>query len=275
MLLSIITITMNNPEELEETLRSVLDNAKNIEYEQIVINGGKCNQTYNILEKYSSIHCKHPFSKFITINEKDKGIADAFNKGIMQSRGEAIIFLNSGDLLDSSTYFESALEMLSKDPRLIFIHSGITYIDNFAGPIEMLPMKKVQLGRGMPIYHQTMITRRSVFESIGHFKSTFRFAMDYEWICRLYQKGLYIGYYLAESKTPIIMDGQGVSHHHEWKSIKESFLALKSNDILNCKQRPYFTLRFMLFLIRKTLSILKLDSLILIIKMIKYKKIKL
>ena len=52
--------------------------------ESIIINGGENKQTEEYLKSY----------KGKVINEKDSGIADAFNKGIKNSSGDSIMFLN-------------------------------------------------------------------------------------------------------------------------------------------------------------------------------------
>ena len=92
-LLSIVTITFNNYIELLKTVHSVND-IKNCEH--IIINGGRCQKTLNFLKNY----CGKSFS------EPDQGISDAFNKGIKNSKGNAVMMLNSGDVLLDRSYPE-------------------------------------------------------------------------------------------------------------------------------------------------------------------------
>ena len=47
--------------------------------------------------------------KLITGYEKDKGIYDAFNKGMSLAKGDFIGIVNSDD-----TYFDNALEIIAK-----------------------------------------------------------------------------------------------------------------------------------------------------------------
>ena len=68
-LLSIVTITFNNFEDLMHTIESVRD----LEHcEHIIINGGNCLKTLAYLKNFSGI----------SVSEPDQGISDAFNKGI-------------------------------------------------------------------------------------------------------------------------------------------------------------------------------------------------
>ena len=71
-MISVITVTYNNYDDLHRTLHS-LKNADGIE--SVVVNGGDCNKTKNLLSNYDGI----------TISEPDKGISDAFNKGVTRA----------------------------------------------------------------------------------------------------------------------------------------------------------------------------------------------
>ena len=79
---SLITVVLNNQTLLEKTIKSVLDqNFKNFEY--IIIDGGSKDGTLEIIKKYND-------KLDYWLSEKDKGIYDAFNKGMELSRGEYI-----------------------------------------------------------------------------------------------------------------------------------------------------------------------------------------
>ena len=87
--ISIITVCFNSVETIEETICSVITQSySNFEY--IIIDGGSSDGTLDILLKYK---------KYITkiIVEKDNGIYDAINKGILLSTGDIIGCLNSDD----------------------------------------------------------------------------------------------------------------------------------------------------------------------------------
>jgi glycosyltransferase involved in cell wall biosynthesis len=81
-LVSIITPSYNQAEYLEETILSVINQKyKNIEY--ILIDGGSDDGSLEIIKK---------FEKNIAywVSEKDKGQADAINKGFLKATGEYI-----------------------------------------------------------------------------------------------------------------------------------------------------------------------------------------
>ena len=77
MMISIITVTFNSEDTIEDTMLSVFSqNYKNIEY--IIIDGGSTDNTMVNVRKYN---------KNINqiISENDRGIYDAINKGIKLS----------------------------------------------------------------------------------------------------------------------------------------------------------------------------------------------
>ena len=80
--ISIVTIVFNGEKYLEQTIRSVLDqNYRHIQY--IIIDGGSTDQSLNIIKKYEK-------DIYYWISEKDRGIGDAFNKGIAKATGDII-----------------------------------------------------------------------------------------------------------------------------------------------------------------------------------------
>lgn len=220
MKISLITITFNNFSELAQTIQSV---PKFDFIEQVVVNGGNCPETGALL-------AAHP--EIISISEKDQGIADAFNKGLKLSRGEALMFLNSGDILVDPDYLLTAKKTFEVNPNISFIHANILFTDPVYGELKFSPHGK-NIGFGMPFYHQTMVTRREVFDQCGAFDLSFKIAMDYEHVCRMKKKNL-TGEYI--DRIVIKMDGGGISRIKEKQSIEESYLALKKNGLLSDKK---------------------------------------
>ena len=73
-LFSIITVVFNGEKHLEKCIKSVLkQKIKDIEY--IIIDGKSSDNTIKIIKKYKA-------KINIIVSEKDRGIYDAFNKGI-------------------------------------------------------------------------------------------------------------------------------------------------------------------------------------------------
>ena len=213
--LSIITITLNNFEELLRTVESVRDLNG---CEHIIINGGECPQTLEFLQGY--------YGK--SVSEPDQGISDAFNKGIRLSSGDAIIMLNSGDILLDRTYPARASQILDQDPQIDFVHADLIFEDTLIGSYIMRPLRtknvlSPNIGRGMPYRHQSMVVRKEVYGRVGFFNLNY-ICSDFDWVCR-WELGLKKSHgkaYYSQGDPVIIMDGGGISSTQERKIILEA-----------------------------------------------------
>ena len=89
MKLSIITINYNNREGLKKTINSVINQTFR-DFEYILIDGGSEDGSKEIILQHEA-----QFSYWRS--EKDHGIYNAMNKGILAAKGDYLLFLNSGD----------------------------------------------------------------------------------------------------------------------------------------------------------------------------------
>lgn len=254
-MISIITITYNNSEELVRTINSI---SKGVFVESVIVNGGSCDRTREFLKNYPGI----------VINEKDEGISDAFNKGIKNSSGNYIMFLNSGDELIDKSYLKKAKDFLDINAGFSFVHSNIVFVDESGEELYMRPPMK-NVGRGMPYLHPTMIFRKDVFDKVGLFRKDLKIAMDYDLAVRMKKAGLR-GFYFNEIYS-VKMDGTGKSVKLESDALKECYKVLKENNFLTFENLSGFAVRYLLFLIRRLLSTVGLNKLLLKMKKIKHK----
>ena len=268
--LSIVTITFNNYEELLRTVESVSD----LEIcEHVIINGGSCQQTSEFLQGYSGK----------TVSEPDLGISDAFNKGIRYSQGEAVIMLNSGDILIDRNYPKKAMKILDEHPEIDFIHADLIFEDTLIGPYIMRPLRTQNIlypniGKGMPYRHQSMVVRKSIYDKIGLFNLNY-ICCDYDWVCRwelISKKSGGIAYYL-QGDPVVRMDGAGISAVQEGKIISEAIqIILKRSKncsfLVNIVSYNALLMRLVLFCCRTFLKKYGLEKFLIKLKLIKYKK---
>lgn len=235
MVISIVSITRNDPAELKKTLDSI----PGFHFiESIVVNGGDKPVPADLLKSHNEV----------IINEKDQGIADAFNKGVKASSGDFVMFLNSGDVLINENYLNQAAEILREKKEFSFVHSNILYSDAIGGELIVKPPLK-NLGRGIPYLHPSMIIRKEVFNNIGLFDQSYKIAMDFDFIVRMEKKGLK-GFYLKND--PVVkMSGEGKSHAEEFSAIRECMRSLKENKYMNFKNAIGLLVRVFLFASRK------------------------
>ena len=99
MKVSVITVCLNAENLIEETIQSVISQSfTNVEY--LVIDGNSSDKTVTIINKYTD-------NIDYFISERDSGIYNAMNKGILAATGEFIYFLNAGDLFYNKTVIEN------------------------------------------------------------------------------------------------------------------------------------------------------------------------
>lgn len=88
---SVVTVAFNSENTIARTIKSVLDqNDCSIEY--IIVDGNSTDNTLDIISEFSSDRVPIKL-----ISEPDKGVYDAYNKGLSMASGDVIVFLNSDD----------------------------------------------------------------------------------------------------------------------------------------------------------------------------------
>lgn len=88
--ISIITINYNNNSGLESTMESVLSQTSD-DFEYIIIDGGSKDGSPDTIKKF----LKSANGKKIKFwcSERDKGIYNAMNKGVLHATGEYCLFV--------------------------------------------------------------------------------------------------------------------------------------------------------------------------------------
>jgi glycosyltransferase involved in cell wall biosynthesis len=179
-LISIITVCYNAADCITETLQSACSQSyPNIEL--VIVDGGSTDNT---------LDCLKPFADKIAtlISEKDEGIYDAMNKGIKRAQGEWVYFLNAGDRFYNnqvvadvfSTPIPSDCGLIYGKVKTINEPTGVNYVAG--GPVSLNDFYS-----RYPINHQATFTRRTVFELLGYYDTTYKLAADTEWFVRIFK----------------------------------------------------------------------------------------
>lgn len=213
---SIITITYNAEKLIERTIKSVLSQKhKNIEY--IIIDGASTDGTMAIVNKYKD-------NIDIIISEPDKGISDAWNKGIKLASGKVIGLLNAGDE-HYSDGVTKAVEAIQAGADLTF---GDTELIDAAGNVLMLNKGKFHLWKysgGIGFYHPSCFASKALYDRIGGFDTKLKYAMDTDWIIRAAMSGASIRHAGNRSR----MEDGGVSVKNRFLSYGEHLQALQNH----------------------------------------------
>ncbi|MCA4895454.1 MAG: glycosyltransferase [Cytophagales bacterium] len=172
-LVSIITVVFNGEKSIERTINSII-NQTYPQVEYIVVDGGSTDGTIDIIEKY-----QHNINYWKS--EPDKGISDAFNKGIAQATGDIVGFVNADDWYNSDT-----------------IERIVPYFNRFSvvyGDVQFWKDSEIKhrtyadhskLKQGMTLAHPAVFVKKSMYEKYGVFNVDYKIAMDYEFIAKLH-----------------------------------------------------------------------------------------
>lgn len=184
-LVSVITVSFNAEKLIERTIQSVIaQDYKDIEY--IVVDGNSTDGTKQIVEKYLS-----NISKFIS--EPDSGIYDAMNKGLRLATGDIIYFLNADDYFFDNSIIQKVVEQFLDYPNIAVLH-GMTIAINPPYPVKPKTpfLRNVISVMTVGIHQQAIFSKKSVFDAVGNFDTSYQIAGDLDWFLRVYKGGLKI-----------------------------------------------------------------------------------
>jgi len=221
-MVSIVTATYNDKENLKKTIRQVQSqDYENIEY--IIVDGGSTDGTLEVIREAEAA-----FPRMKWISEPDKGIYDALNKGMKMAEGEIL-----GCCFDE---FASA-DVITKMVRVMEqektdgVHGDLYYMDG-----ERI-VRKWHQGQGKIRFgwmpgHPTLYLRREVYEKFGYYKTDYRISADYEFMIRILKDNQVRLSYLPE--VLIYMSHGGTSTNSlgaYLAGMKEGHRALKENGV--------------------------------------------
>jgi len=205
MLITIITAAYNVSETIQDLIDSIRSQS-NSNLQWIVIDGDSTDQTTEILQNNEDIID-------YWISEPDKGIYDAWNKGIKKAKGDWILFLGADDKLIDSEVIEKITSILSEIPTdKMWAYGKIRYVSNSGrSQISGEPWYKVKKSfmSVMSVPHQGVLHRRELFERVGFFNESYKIAADYALLLKSVEKGydpVFIPHIITE------MAGSGVSN---------------------------------------------------------------
>ena len=220
--ISIVTVTFNAEEVLEDTLRSVLEQSYP-EIEYIILDGKSTDSTVDIIKKYEE-HISYWHS------EKDNGLYDAMNKSLEKATGDFILFLNAGDHLRGKDTLEHIFSNWSEGTDVLY--GEVMLVDDERkelGTRSELTTQKLpkhldwkSLSRGMVVCHQGFIPRRELCQPY----ISNNLSADIDWVIKILKKADKV----VHTNT-IISDYLvgGVSKKRHRQSLWDRYSVLKSH----------------------------------------------
>lgn len=178
-LLSIIIATYNAGNTLDACLTSITKQ-KSSEIELLIIDGGSSDKTLDIIHSYGG-------KIDVLISEPDKGIYDAWNKGISHATGAWIMFIGADDILvenSLSPYIQYVKQISTQNYDLI---TACAYFVDLKGKLIKKvgePFSWEREKRNMNISHGSTLHNRNLFQKIGKYSLEYKICADYELLIR-------------------------------------------------------------------------------------------
>jgi len=213
-LISIITVVYNAAKSLQKTIESVaVQEVKNFEY--LIIDGGSIDGTVEMIES------NYPNTIHNFLSEKDNGLYDAMNKGLLMAKGRFVWFLNAGDTIYDATITGKLGELAASGADILYGETMM--VDENGVDIGSRRLKAPEklkphsLLNGMLVCHQAILVERSI---APQYNLKWKIAADYDWVLNS----------LVKSKLTCRIDGfmvrfldGGINKKNIQKGLKERF----------------------------------------------------
>ncbi len=212
-ILSVIIVTYQAERFIESAILSVIQSIPKDELELIIIDGLSKDSTVSVIQKYSSY-----ISYFVS--EKDNGIYDAMNKGIIASTGKFIYFLGADDeWIGDFSEIKSKLKFKDKV---------------YYGNVSLNPTNKIYDGRfdlfkfmNRNICHQSIFYPREVFKKY-QFEIQYTMMADYVLNIRIWNDDKFEFEYIPDVIASYNIEGSS-THTVDCNFKKDAFRLIYSN----------------------------------------------
>ena len=210
---------------IEKTLLSVANQSyENIEH--IIVDGNSKDNTIDICKSYSHI------SKILS--EPDKGVYDAFNKGIKLATGDVIGFLNADDTFYNENSIQDIVDAFSNNETDI-VYGNLDYVNEESKVIRnwiSKPYEKGLVKKAWMPAHPSFYCKKEVYERLGGYNDSFKIAGDFELCLRFLEINNIPSFYLNKKVVKMLVGGISNSGLKSKLTIfKEELRAFKINNI--------------------------------------------
>jgi glycosyltransferase involved in cell wall biosynthesis len=178
-LVSVIVPCYNGAAFLEEALRSAL--AQSYPEVEVVVDDGSTDSSREIARRFPVRY----------MHQQNRGLSEARNAGIRESKGSYVVFLDADDRLKPEA-IETGLHALTERPDCamavgdhVFIAANGSHLANSTKEDRFHSHYEALLKSNFIEMISSVLFRRSIFDEVGGFNPTLRVAEDYDLYLRI------------------------------------------------------------------------------------------
>lgn len=174
-LLSIVIVTYNSANVIEETILSIRKNLISIEYEILVVDNNSSDNTLGILAKYEN-------DKFTVIKSKtNMGFAKANNIAFQKCLGNYILILNPDVVFKTQTNLNILVDELNKNANTAIVAPKLIYENGSKQEsARMFPSPVVLIIRGLKL--EKFFLGRKFYKKFLLIDSDDNIAQNVDWV---------------------------------------------------------------------------------------------
>ena len=228
MLISIIIPTFNSSQTIQNNLDSIKKQTY-LNYEIVVIDNNSTDDTITLIKKNN-------FKNIKTIIEKDSGIYDAVNKGILNSTGDLVSILHSDDIYNHNDVLKNVVNAFDQKKNVEIVYGDLVYVknDDINSVLRYWKPGKFKNDlflKGWHPPHPSFFAKKRLFNSYGLYNSKIGNSADVELMHRFMQIFKINFYYLNE--TLVKMRYGGKSNSNIMSIIRQNLEIIKFLNIQN------------------------------------------
>ncbi len=212
---SVVTICFNDKANLEKTARSVLSQ-EGADLEWVVVDGASKDGTVEFLQDLSG-----RYQRLRSMSEPDKGIYDAFNKGVRLSRNRYITFICAGDSFCGPDTLKKVAAFATANPNHGLYYGDALEIDAAGAKFLRKARHARKIWWNLFTHHQAIFYDRSCFDRILY-DTRYRIGGDYALTAELLQKGATAAQMPFETAQFLL---GGTSQRNYWLGERENWVA--------------------------------------------------
>lgn len=186
-LITVVVAVYNGGKTLKQCLDSIVSQTYG-SIQLIVIDGGSTDDSVGIIRGMSE-------EFYYWTSESDKGIYNAWNKGLAKATGDWVCFIGADDYFVNANALANMAQALAQVPlavnvaygKIVLLGHEDEVLYEYGEPWERVAAK---FKKTMCLPHPGLMHRRTAFLQHGEFDESFKIAADYDMLLRILQDGV-------------------------------------------------------------------------------------